>query len=210
MNRIEIKNLAKEKIKDNKWKLWKPLLIMSLIAFCVEFVGGFIDGFNGVDPSDSITIGSVIIDIGGIAIGIFGAGYWVYLLKFVRTGNAEFSDVVECFKQKWVKILCTLILMSVFVFLWSLLLVVPGIIAALAYSFAIVLVVDEDLEAKEAIKKSKEMMKGHKWDYFVFGLSFIGWILLVPFTLGILLVWLIPYMNVAQTLYYEKLKELKK
>ena len=53
-------------------------------------------------------------------------------------------------------------------------------------------------------------MKGYKGDYFVFLLSFIGWFLLVPFTLGIILIWLLPYILVAQIIYYEKLSELKK
>lgn len=60
------------------------------------------------------------------------------------------------------------------------------------------------------LKKSWSMMKGYKWNYLVFTLSFLGWILLSPFTLFILLIWLVPYMEVAIILYYEKLKDANK
>ena len=77
---------------------------------------------------------------------------------------------------------------------------------ALAYTFVLYLIVDKDYAVgPDALKASREMMKGYKWDYFVFELSFIGWIILGVFTLGILYIWLIPYMQVASVLYYEKL-----
>ena len=53
-------------------------------------------------------------------------------------------------------------------------------------------------------------MQGYKWDYFIFGLSFIGWILLIGFTFGIAMIWVMPFILIAQTLYYEELKKLKK
>ena len=80
---------------------------------------------------------------------------------------------------------------------------------ALAYAFVTYLVVDTNISGNDALSKSREMMKGYKMDYFVFQLSFLGWYLLIPFTLGIILIWLEPYVLVANTLYYEKLKSLK-
>ena len=146
--------------------------------------------------------------IGAIIIGIAGIAYYRYLLNFVRGEHFEFNDIIETIKKRWVQILLVEILVAVIVFAFSLLLVIPGIIRALAYAMVPYLVVDTDLEAKDVLRKSREMMKGYKWDFFVFGLSFFGWILLVPFTLGILLIWLIPYMFVSMALYYEKLKEI--
>ena len=78
------------------------------------------------------------------------------------------------------------------------------------YSFVVYLVIDTKTKGQDALKISREMMQGYKWNYFVFGLSFLGWILLVPFTLGILLIWLYPYMTVATAIYYERLKGTKK
>ena len=96
-------------------------------------------------------------------------------------------------------------LVGIFTFLWSLLFIIPGIVATYAYTWAVVLVIDKDMEPKEAIKESKFMMNGYKWDYFVFELSFFGWILLSIFTFGILFIWLVPYITVANMLYYEAL-----
>ena len=56
------------------------------------------------------------------------------------------------------------------------------------------------------MKASKEMMKGHKWELFVLHLTFIGWIILSPFTLYLLLIWLIPYMRISQVKFYERIK----
>ena len=63
------------------------------------------------------------------------------------------------------------------------------------------------MKGNDTLSASQKMMKGYKWDYCTFMFSFIGWIILGAFTFGILYTWLIPYMNVAEALYYEKLKE---
>ena len=90
------------------------------------------------------------------------------------------------------------------------LLIVPGVIVAIGLGMAGLIVIDSDLSAIDALKKSWEMMKGYKWNYFVFILSFIGWIILAPFTLFILFIWLIPYMTVAEVIYYDELKKITK
>ena len=63
------------------------------------------------------------------------------------------------------------------------------------------------LSATEVVKKSRNLTKGYKMDLFIFGLSFIGWNILASFTLGLLYIWLMPYMIVATTLLYEELKK---
>lgn len=199
MSRKEIKERAKKIIKGNLWLVLKPLALIILIEFGI----GFVCGLMGL--KEEIT--ELIIDISTTITGILASAYYAYILKFVRTGSAEISDIIECFKEKWLKIFTTSLLVGIFVFLWSLLFVIPGIIASYAYIWAIILVIDKDLEPKEAIKESKSMMNGHKWDYFVFELSFTGWIILSVFTLGILWIWLIPYVAVANVLYYEELNK---
>ena len=66
---------------------------------------------------------------------------------------------------------------------------------------------NEDMTAAEAQKKSIEMMRGHKWEYFVLNLSFIGWAILALFTFGLLYIWLMPYMEATLANYYLKLKK---
>ena len=69
--------------------------------------------------------------------------------------------------------------------------------------------IDGNTNPMDCIRKSKEMMNGYKMDYFMLVLSFFGWLLLGIFTLGILYIWLVPYMNVTFILYYEELKKVK-
>ena len=220
MDRKEIKEKAKELIKGKKWQIWWPLLIISLVSSVLENLIG--PKYSGLDnlkitsfeqlsqlnlpaPTPTQLILSLLV---GIVIGIAGVAYNKYILKLVRGEEPEFNDIIETIKERWLSILLVELIVGVVVSVCAIFFVIPGIIMALAYAMAGYLVVDTDLEAMEVVKKSRAMMKGYKWNYFVFGLSFIGWILLIPFTLGILIIWLIPYMIVSMALYYENLKEI--
>ena len=220
MDRKEIKEKAKEIKKGKKWQIWWPLLIISLVSSVLENLIG--PNYSDLDnlkitsfeqlsqlnlpaPTPTQLILSLLV---GIVIGIAGVAYNKYILKLVRGEEPEFNDIIETIKERWLSILLVELIVGVVVSVCAIFFVIPGIIMALAYAMAGYLVVDTDLEAMEVVKKSRAMMKGYKWNYFVFGLSFIGWILLVPFTLGILIIWLIPYMIVSMALYYENLKEI--
>ena len=152
-------------------------------------------------------IGMVILVI---VSALLYAGYYKYILNFVRTGKFESDDIIEAIKTKWLQVLIATILVGIIVGLCSLLFVIPGIIMSLAYAMVVLLIIDTDVTGSDALKKSRDMMKGYKWNYFVFLLSFIGWVLLVPFTIGIILIWLVPYMTVAEIMYYDKLKNKEK
>ena len=211
MNRKEIKELAKSKIKGNLWNLVWPVLLIGVIEGILSSIlaPGSTDystmiqnGTTTMSPTASL----ISIVIGTIA-GIFLIAYRKYVLNFIRTGKLDFNDILNCVKEKWVNILVAELLVGILVGLASLLLVIPGIILAFAYAMVTYLVVDTELSGIDAMKKSREIMKGYKMDYFVFCLSFIGWIILLPFTLFILAIWLVPYMEVAEAIYYDKLKE---
>ena len=91
--------------------------------------------------------------------------------------------------------------------LWSCLLVVPGIIKSFSYSQAQLIIAENPtMSANEAITLSRKMMDGHKWEYFVFILSFILWFLLVGVTFGIAGIYVIPYVQTAQINFYKKVK----
>ena len=217
MNRKEIKEEAKAKIKGNKWNILWPLLAIGAIEGVIDSILRVIFKVPSIDYISmenlntnvpmSYSITSLVI---ALIIGLIGAGYIKYILDFVRTGKFNANVIIDTFKKKWSQLLIATILVFVVVYLCTLLFIIPGIIMALAYSFVSYIIVDNDnIGGKDALTKSREMMKGYKWDYFVFDLSFIGWMLLIPFTLGIILVWLLPYIVVANTLYYENLKSLK-
>ena len=131
------------------------------------------------------------------------------ILGFVRGGKIEISSsLVDKFKADYLKSIKVIGLMSIYVFLWSLLLLIPGIIKGYSYCFAPYINMDnEELTAEECINESMKMMNGNKWRLFLLDLSFIGWYLLaIFFTLGIGLLWVVPYHETAHILFYEDLK----
>lgn len=202
MDRVEIKSLAKEKIKGNLWTIWKPYLIIIVIMYIAELIASAL--INSIPALGSL-LGCVIM----LGASIVVAGYNAFLLKFVRGEEANINTIIDCVKEKWLQLFITSLLVGIFICLWSMLFVIPGIVKALAYSMALFIVIDTDLSGNDAIRESMKMMDGYKADYFVFQLSFIGWCLLAPFTLGLLYIWLLPYMMVAETIYYDRLREKK-
>jgi uncharacterized membrane protein len=99
------------------------------------------------------------------------------------------------------------LLSGLFIFLWSLLLIVPGIIAGFAYSQILFLLADDrTLGPMDAIRKSKQMMEGHKWRLACLQFRFFGWGLLCLLTCGIGFLWLIPYYNATMARFYDDLK----
>ncbi len=99
------------------------------------------------------------------------------------------------------------LLTTVYIFLWSLLFVIPGIIATYSYALApYILYENPGMKPNEAIRRSKEMMKGRKWQLFCLLISFIGWALLSVLTFGIGMLFLRPYMETAGAAFYRQVK----
>lgn len=100
-----------------------------------------------------------------------------------------------------------MLLMNILIGLWTLLLIVPGIIKAFSYAMTPYILHDNpELSASEAIHRSRMMMSGHKFDLFWLYLGFIGWIFLCILTAGIGFLWLVPYMETAQAAFYQDIK----
>ena len=94
-----------------------------------------------------------------------------------------------------------------FTILWSLLLVIPGIIKSYSYAMTSFILKDEpEMKNNAAIEKSMAMMEGNKMKLFMLDLSFIGWAILCIFTLGIGLLFLQPYVAISRAAFYEDLK----
>lgn len=142
-----------------------------------------------------------------ILAGPMAVGFYTFALSVSRQQDAKLEQLFDGF-QIFVKSLITYILMMVFIILWMLLLIIPGIIAAFSYSMTFfILAEDHSIEPMDALKKSKEMMKGHKWKLACLSFRFIGWILLCILTLGIRLFWVFPYMYVSIAQFYDDIKE---
>lgn len=202
MNKIEIKEKAKELVKENFKDFWKGYLIVLLITFLCSFVIELL-----------FDRGSMIYNCLTLVASFFTStltvGFYLYILKMVRKEEYEKEDLFKYVKDV-LPIVAISILTMVFVLLWSILLIIPGVIAAIGYSMVLYIYADNpELTPMEYLEQSKKMMQGYRWDYFVFVLSFIGWILLCGLTLGIALIWVVPYVSFAETIYYDELKKVK-
>lgn len=151
------------------------------------------------------------IPVVGSVLALFIAGPMLvgvsmFSLSLSRGENARLEQIFEGFKN-YGTVLGAYLLMVLFIFLWMLLLIIPGIIAAIAYSQTFYILAEDDaISSMDALKKSKEMMDGYKWKYFCLGLRFIGWALLCILTLGIGFLWLSPYIQISYAKFYEDIK----
>ena len=142
-----------------------------------------------------------------IVRSVVEAGFIIFLLNTIRATQPCFGNLLDGFGF-FFKIIVLNFLMALFIILWSLLLFVPGIIAALSYSQAIYIWVDDPTKsAMQCLRESKALMRGHKWELFKLQFSFFGWALLASLpTVGYAVqVWTIPYTSMTYALYYEKL-----
>ena len=133
------------------------------------------------------------------------AGQVVFILNMVRGLQNSLWNLMDGF-QSFLRIIGLRILMAIFVFLWSLLFVIPGIVAAYRYRLALYLLLDHpEMGVMECIRESKRLMCGHKAELFILDLSFIGWALLsiIPFVS----VYTLPYTESTYALYYSMLRE---
>lgn len=130
-------------------------------------------------------------------------------LENVNEPNTDFGLVFSGFTGgKYMQRVKTMFFYSLSIFLWSLLLVIPGVIASYTYFLVPYIVADNpDLDTKRALELSKEMTNGHKFDIFVMQLSFLGWSILSGCcTCGILGFWLNPYMEASFAVMYTEMK----
>ncbi len=139
--------------------------------------------------------------------GPFVLGIAIFALTLARKQDARLSQIFDGFR-KFATALGAYLLIAIFVVLWSLLLIVPGIMAALAYSQAYYIISESDsIGALDAISRSKRMMMGNKWKLFCLYWRFFGWALLCMLTFGIGFLWLTPYVMVSMAKFYDDLKE---
>lgn len=141
----------------------------------------------------------------GIINETLSVGMVRFFLLLVRGESVAVEQLFFGFK-KIGTVVAAYMLMMLYIFLWSLLLIIPGIIATYNY-FAVYYVLADDpaMSASDALKRSKALMYGHRFQAFKLSLRFIGWFLLCVLTLGIGLIWLIPYMNAAFAVFYNSI-----
>ncbi len=145
---------------------------------------------------------------GMIIIGPFVIGMQMFYLKAVRGQDKGYETLFDAAKSDFVNSMIVVLLKTVFIMLWSLLLIIPGIIMSYAYSMTEYIYIDNpSLSASQCLEKSKELMKGKKGKLFLLDLSFIGWFLLCLLTFGILTFWVSPFQMATRAAFYEDIKE---
>lgn len=205
----DLKNAALEALRGN----WAPAVVCTIIYLLLS-IGISLLQPNIDDPTAALTGAQKIMMVANVLLLFLvmvplGIGYYQAFKVLFTDGDNKLT--ANCFRLSfgnYFKNVAAYLLMCLFIFLWTLLLIIPGIIKALAYSMTPFILQDfPELSVNQAINLSQKMMKGHKFDYFWLGLSFIGWILLGLLTLGIGYIWLIPYMYTSYAAFYEEVKK---
>lgn len=169
---------------------------------------GWIPELNGLIVGGAIylVLIAIVFAVVFFVLGsIIEVGYARFNLDLVDGQKpAELSTLFGFFSH-WKNTAMTNLLKSVYVFLWTLLLIIPGIIASYSYAMTGYILADNpELTADEAIARSKEMMDGNRWRLFCLQFSFIGWSILAALTLGIGNLWLTPYRQAATAAFYRE------
>lgn len=203
----ELRQRARLTLQDR----WGDAVILAVVYFvsCValEAAGHVLASsvsFLGV-------FGSLIRLAAAMAVGVLeavlGFGLYVTLLCFVRREGEQGTGGIFRGFGDFSRVALTMVLQAVYVFLWLLLLIIPGIVKSLSYFMVPYILHDyPELSGEAAIERSMVMMKGHKMELFLLLLSFIGWVILSILTLFVGFLWLTPYMGVSVAHFYESLK----
>ncbi len=144
--------------------------------------------------------------IGGLFTGLITFGFCAAFLAVIRTKTMKIENLFECTKNFGTVFVASL-LQSIYLFLWTLLFWIPGIVKSYSYAMTNYILIDNpNMTANEAITESRKMMDGHKFDLFILDLSFLGWYILSCFTFGILLLYVDPYHMATRAAFYEDLR----
>jgi uncharacterized membrane protein len=172
---------------------WKSAILAVFIYMLIAIIPGSIPKIGGI----------INLIIGGPIA--FGLSY--YFLLFARGKKPVLEGLFKGFSI-FGKTFITYLLIVIFTILWTLLLIVPGIIAAISYSMTFFILADNnEMSGQDAIRKSKELMNGNKYRYFCLVGRFTGWFLLGILSLGIGFLWLVPYFMTSNVKFYETLIE---
>ena len=220
MDSATYRMIARDRLHGN----WKKSVLAALIA---AMLGGLVTGVGmnfelnideRVVQNMSTAFKQLLAYLAGfgsvlglaqiIIGGVVRQGYCQFLLKQYDKQNPEMNDLFSQF-HRFGDGFCLALLQGLYIVLWTMLFIIPGIIAGYRYAMApFVLLENPDMTASEAIEASKQMMDGHKMDLFLLDLSFIGWELLCVLSLGIGYLWLRPYRNAAYAAFFRSFQRV--
>ena len=208
--RQELKERAKDqlgrKLFGDRW------LNMLLVFLILELILGIVSGSTPYDFKSGvsyfrITFGAILGVAALIVTGPLKYGaVRVAVTSARKNEKANLNNLFIGFKECLGDAIILHVMTSIFIFLWTLLLIIPGIIKSYAYSMAIY--VQQDQPNKDwsyCLNRSKELTKGHKWDLFVLDLSFIGWYIVGFLCLFVGTLWVRPYYEMTKANFYLEL-----
>lgn len=211
----ELKNSALAALKGN----WAPAVLGAIFftfatclitspGYCANMAAFDMPFFNSINPKLLKIFSNSSFLLNFFLLYPLSLGYSVAHKELLQNGDAAITrNTVRLAFSDYVRNAVSILLVYLYTLLWTLLFIVPGIIKGLAYSLTPFIVKDNpQLLPNEAINLSIKMMKGHKFDLFYLYLSFIGWIFLAILTLGIGLLWVIPYMQTSMAAFYLDVK----
>ncbi|MDR7073445.1 DUF975 family protein [Fictibacillus barbaricus] len=213
----DFKTEAKQQLKGQWFAAALVTLVFAAIYVVIPMIiemklsGGYDNWMNTTSNENGQSASTFIITLVLLPLSV---GYSWLFLSLIRTGErVKISGLFQAFSEisMYLKLLGTYLLMMIYVILWSLLLIIPGIIKAFAYSQTYFVYKDNPkMGINAAITESRKLMHGYKWKFFVLQLSFIGWVILGLITVGIGFIWIYPYMSATYASFYNALVEKKK
>ena len=222
--RAELKIRAKAAVKMYYWKMVLVAFILSMIGGGASSVGSRSASDNSAGSGASSMFEGINMQVAMIAVIIvlvvvvIALALRVFVFNVLEVGcrgffsrsmteDPELGLIADGFTQNYWNCVKTQFLKSLFIGLWSLLFVIPGVIKAYEYRMVPYLLAEHpEMSSGEIFARSKEMMQGNKWDTFVLDISFVGWVLLSGITLGILYIfWVGPYIAATDAALYHRI-----
>jgi uncharacterized membrane protein len=193
----EYKDMALQSLEGK----WGKAAIATLIVFIILELFGSSPSFF-MDPIPSMVLQGVF----SLLLLPLVWGHFIFFLRLIRDENLDYGHMFDGFNQ-YFRIFLAELLKGIYILLWALLLIIPGLIKEYSYAMTEFILKDNpEMSGEEAICESMRLMQGHKMQLFLLDLSMIGWLILSILTLGIGLLFLMPYNYTAHAHFYEDLK----
>lgn len=227
IDRRQLKLEARDILRGARSSPWVFALVYLLIAGSLTLLndmtsGAWIASLRRLDPDlpvpDFLLRAASIPPLAATFIGVIvplinsvlGAGQILYHLGIRSGREMPLSTLFEGFNQAG-RVIVLALLQTVLITLWSFLFIIPGIVAAYRYRFALYdLLEDPSLRPLEALRMSSAQTYGYKAELFLLDLSFLGWFLLSALTLNLASVWVTPYYEQTQVGYFRTIKRTKR
>ena len=198
-NLVHMRN-AREKLKNN----WSTAFLVGLTLIIPTLISESLKAIGSVEVGGMEDISLGLIPT--LVAGPLALGFSIYSLNLFRNGSADYNNIFDGFKSLG-KILGVYFLMIVLVILGMILLIIPGIILAFGFSMAYFVMIDKpELGIVDTLKESWKIMKGNKTKLLGLSLRFIPWAILGILCLVVGVIFVLPWMQMSYTSFYEEIK----